>query len=223
MSAAAAWPARTARFCWMAWYAASGAVESDATGGRPDTQVVVALGGSQRQRARRYVEPHAGEEPRGDDRLGERQRDSVPPGRAHDDVRVAPGGAGAALRLGNERQREPVLLDRGPERVRPHVRLGRLAQLSRDALGEEARHDVGEDRAPLVHCSGDRETGINRRWTEIVTLSSVVPGSARPAPIVGDLSEVRVASSEPEPPRDDAAQDFARATAERERRSALDW
>src|SRR5947208_1083449 len=247
MSAAAAWPARTARFCWMAWYAPSGAVESDATGRRPDTQVVVALGGSQRQRARRHVEPRAGEEPRGDDRLGERQRDGVPPGRAHDDVRIAPGGAGAALSLRNERQREPVLLDGGPERVWPRACLGRLAELPRDALGEESRHHVAEDRARLVHrfivpgsaspaptvgglpkvpgafiVPGSASPAPTVGGLPKVPGAFIVPGSASPAPTVGGLPKVPGTSSESEPPRDDAAQDLTRPAAERERRRALD-
>src|SRR2546426_11141803 len=90
-------------------------------------------------------------------------------------------------------------LFRSPERGRPHVRLGRLAQLSRDALGEEARHDVGEDRARLVHCTGAREAGINRRWPERGTLSSVVPGAASPASTAGGLREARSAPLAPGP------------------------
>src|SRR5213076_2813481 len=93
-------------------------------------------------------------------------RNRMPPGRAHDDVRVAPGPAGTAPSLGNERQREPVFLDRGPERVRPHARLGGLAHLPRDALGEEARHHVGEDRAQLVHCIESRGAGAFGGWPE---------------------------------------------------------
>ena len=131
-----------------------------------EAHVVVALGRGERQRARRHLEVGTGEEPRGNDRLGERERNGMPPGRAHDDVRVGPGPAGTASSLGNERQCEPVLLDRGPERVRPHARLGGLAHLPRDALGEEARHHVGEDRAQLVHRIESRGADAFGGWPE---------------------------------------------------------
>src|SRR5437773_8909317 len=55
-----------------------------------------------------------------------------------------------------------------------------------------------------------------------VRVASIVSGHARSAQIVGGLLKVPVASSQPEPARDDAAQDLARATTERERRRVLD-
>src|SRR5213076_3305918 len=132
----------------------------------------------------------------------ERQRDGVPPGRAHDDVRIAPGGADAALSLGNERQREPVLLDGGPERVGPRACLGRLTELPRDVLGEESRHHVAEDRARLVHrfiVPGPASPAPTVGGLPKVPGTSIVPGPVSPAPTVGGLPKVPGTSIVPGP------------------------
>src|SRR5207237_9054251 len=52
---------------------------------------------------------------------------------------------------------------------------------------------VVRDQDAGRHGIGVREAGINRRWPEKGTLSSVVSGSARPASTVGGLRKARSA------------------------------
>ena len=98
------------------------------------------------------VEAGPGEQAARHDRLGQGDRGGVTSGRAHDDVGVAPGAAGAAARLRHEGQREPALFERAPELVRPAALLRRLDQLLGGEIGEEPADSVGEE-GPEVHRS----------------------------------------------------------------------
>src|SRR5207244_10660699 len=120
-----------------------------------------------RQWSRAHVQPRLGQNPRADDRLGERQRDRVAAGRAHDDVGITPRAAGAALRFGEQRQRQAILLDRLPEAVGPLALLGGLEDVFRHEIGEETCDNVTEDGPQLVHRSPSPLAMMPRRISRV--------------------------------------------------------
>jgi hypothetical protein len=109
-------------------------------------QAIFAMNRRDRQRPGRHVEPGRREKPRADDGLDDRERHRMTAGGARDHERVAPASAGTPLGLGDERQGQPVLLDRLPEGLGPGARLGGFEEILRDEVGEEPRDDVAQDR-----------------------------------------------------------------------------